>query len=75
MMSTKEISDKPAPQDALLNGVLALQTMYAEFAEEEYQLAEMGSASYARILVEEERGEDTRQVTAIRRPASREGSM
>ena len=49
------------PKDALLNDALALQSLYAGFAEEECQLAEMGSASYARILDEEERGGDAWQ--------------
>ena len=43
------------PKDALLNDAAALQYMYAEFAQEERQLAEDGLEYYARILDEEEK--------------------
>ena len=43
------------PKDALLNDEAALQYMYAEFAQEERQLAETGLEYYARILDEEEK--------------------
>jgi hypothetical protein len=43
------------PKDALLNDATALQYMYAEFAQEERQLAEEGLEYYARLLDEEEK--------------------
>jgi predicted DNA-binding antitoxin AbrB/MazE fold protein len=51
------VSANPAidPKDALLNDAAALQYMYAEFAQEDRQLAETGLEYYARILDEEEK--------------------
>jgi predicted DNA-binding antitoxin AbrB/MazE fold protein len=43
------------PKDALLNDAAALQYMYAEFAQEDRQLAETGLEYYARTLDEEEK--------------------
>jgi predicted DNA-binding antitoxin AbrB/MazE fold protein len=43
------------PKDALMNNALALQYMYAEFAQEERQLAETGLEYYAHTLAEEEK--------------------
>jgi hypothetical protein len=53
MTSMKDTLDKPVPQDAHLNEA-ALQYMYAEFAQEESQLAEEGLECYARTLEKEE---------------------
>jgi hypothetical protein len=53
MLSMKDTSDRPDLKDALLNDA-ALQSMYAEFAQAERQLAEIGLEYYARILDEEE---------------------
>ncbi len=41
-------------KDTLLNDSAALQSMYAEFAQEDRQLAEVGLEHYARMLEEEE---------------------
>jgi flavin-binding protein dodecin len=54
MMSMKDTSDKSALKDALLNTAATLQDMYAEFAQEEGQLAEAGLEHYARTLEREE---------------------
>ena len=43
------------PKDALMNNATALQYMYAEFAQEERQLAETGLEYYAQTLDEEEK--------------------
>jgi predicted DNA-binding antitoxin AbrB/MazE fold protein len=51
-VSTHQVID---PKDALLNDAAALQYMYAEFAQEERQLAEEGLEYYAHILDEEEK--------------------
>jgi predicted DNA-binding antitoxin AbrB/MazE fold protein len=51
-VSAQQVID---PKDALLNDATALQYMYAEFAQEERQLAEEGLEYYARILDEEEK--------------------
>lgn len=53
MMSMKDTSAKPEPKDTLLNDA-ALQYLYAEFAQEERQLAEAGLEYYARTLENEE---------------------
>ncbi len=42
------------PKDTLLNDSAALQYMYAEFAQEERQLAEAGLEYYACMLEEDE---------------------
>lgn len=51
-VSTSQVID---PKDALMNNVAALQYMYAEFAQEERQLAETGLEYYAHTLEEEEK--------------------
>ena len=43
------------PKDALMDDGVALQIMYAEFAQEERQLAETGMAYYAETLRQEEK--------------------
>ena len=43
------------PKDALMNDAAALQSMYAEFAQEDRQLAETGLEYYAQTLEEEEK--------------------
>jgi len=55
MMRMKDTSGEPNPKGALLNDMAVLQSMYAEFAQEERQLAETGLEYYARILDEEEK--------------------
>lgn len=54
-VSTGSATPALDPKDALLNDATALQYMYAEFAQEERQLAEAGLEYYARILDEEEK--------------------
>jgi predicted DNA-binding antitoxin AbrB/MazE fold protein len=43
------------PKDALMNEVATLQYRYAEFAQEEHQLADAGLAHYSHILEQEEK--------------------
>ena len=43
------------PKDVLLNDAAALQYLYAEFAQEDRQLAETGLEYYAHTLDEEEK--------------------
>ncbi len=43
------------PKDAIMNDATALQYMYAEFAQEDRQLAETGLEHYAHTLDEEEK--------------------
>ena len=50
-VSTNQAID---PKGALLNDMSVLQSMYAEFAQEERQLAEEGLEYYARTLEKEE---------------------
>ncbi len=54
-ISTVSANQAIDPKDALLNDAAALQYMYAEFAQEERQLAEEGLEYYAHILDEEEK--------------------
>jgi hypothetical protein len=49
------------PKDTLLNDAAALQYMYVEFAQEDRQLAELGLASYAGLLSEDERTVEAEQ--------------
>ena len=46
----------PDAKDALMDDGEALRTMFAEFAEEDRQLADAGLAHYARVLSREEDG-------------------
>jgi predicted DNA-binding antitoxin AbrB/MazE fold protein len=43
------------PKDALMEDAATLQAMYAEFAQEDRELARSGLTAYARLLREEER--------------------
>ncbi len=54
-ISTVSTSQTIDPKDALMNNATALQYMYAEFAQEDRQLAETGLESYAHTLDEEEK--------------------
>ena len=54
-ISTVSANQAIDPKDALLNDAAALQYMYAEFAQEERQLAETGLEYYAQTLDEEEK--------------------
>ena len=54
MLSMKDTSDKSDPKDARMDHVAALPYMYAEFAQEDRQLAETGLEYYARTLEEDE---------------------
>jgi predicted DNA-binding antitoxin AbrB/MazE fold protein len=54
-ISTVSANQVIDPKDALLNDAAALQYIYAEFVQEERQLAEEGLEYYARILDEEEK--------------------
>ncbi len=60
-MTTSTIQTTVDLKDALLNDAMTLQSLYAEFAQEERQLAEAGLASYAQMVDEEERSGEAEQ--------------
>ena len=61
MMSMKDTSDKSVLKDVLLNDAAALRSMYVEFAYEDRELAQLGLASYTRLLEEEDFGSEAAQ--------------
>jgi predicted DNA-binding antitoxin AbrB/MazE fold protein len=54
-VSTVSANQAIDPKDALMNNAAALQYMYAEFAQEDRQLAKAGLEYYAHTLEEEEK--------------------